>query len=389
MPAMKRHKTPYPGVTFVVGTNPATGKSEKIFYVRYRRDGKMVEEKAGRQHKDDMTAAKAAQLRARRMQGDESSNKEKREAAQAEKEKPTISRLWELYKVNKPNLKGLTSDENRFQNHINPAFGKKQPAEIVTLDVDRLRLSLLKTHQPATVKNVLELLRRIINFGVKRGHCPPLDPSRLHFDMPKLDNERTEQLTPDQLTALLKAMDEDPHITAANMMRMALYTGMRRGELFRLQWKDVDFERGFIFIKESKGGKAAHIPMPGPARELLQSIPQTDSPYVFPGRNGKQRVCIKTPLARIRDNAGLPKDFRPMHGLRHAWASMLASSGKVDLYTLQKLLTHKSPLMTQRYAHLADEAMQRAANVTSDIFRQEPEQEAEAKKVVNIKGKGK
>jgi integrase len=46
---------------------------------------------------------------------------------------------------------------------------------------------------------------------------------------------------------------------------------------------------------------------------------------------------------------------------------MLASSGRVDLYTLQKLLTHKSPLMTQRYAHLRDEALMQASNVITDL----------------------
>lgn len=370
MPRQERVRTKYPGVFYIEGTDPATGKRERLFYIRYRQHGKMIEEKAGRQHMDDMTAAKAAQLRAKRMSGDEVSNQKRRDEMKAEKEKPTISRLWELYKENKPDLKGLTTDQNRFKKHIAPVLGRKLPSEIVTLDVDRMRLRLLKSHKAATVRNILELLRRIINFGVKRGHCPPLDPSRLHFDMPKLDNERTEQLTPDQLAALLQAMDEDQNQPAANMMRMALYTGMRRGELFRLQWQDVDFERGFIHIREPKGGKAAYIPMPEPARELLESIPRLNSPFVFPGRDGKQRVCMKYPLARIRDRAGLPKEFRPMHGLRHAWASMLASSGKVDLYTLQKLLTHKSPLMTQRYAHLADEAMQRAANVATDIFSQ-------------------
>jgi integrase len=55
--------------------------------------------------------------------------------------------------------------------------------------------------------------------------------------------------------------------------------------------------------------------------------------------------------------------------LRHTFASWLASSGEVDLYTPQKLLTHGSAQMTQRYAHLADEAPQRAAAVAGDIFQ--------------------
>ncbi len=75
-------------------------------------------------------------------------------------------------------------------------------------------------------------------------------------------------------------------------------------------------------------------------------------------------------VAKIRDNAGLPSDFRPLHGLRHVYATMLASSGKVDMYTLQKLLTHKTPQMTQRYAHLRDEALKRAANLAGDLLKE-------------------
>ena len=66
----------------------------------------------------------------------------------------------------------------------------------------------------------------------------------------------------------------------------------------------------------------------------------------------------------------LPKDFRPLHGLRHVYASMLASSGQVDMYTLQKLLTHKDPKMTQRYAHLRDDALKRASNLAGNLIKE-------------------
>jgi integrase len=98
--------------------------------------------------------------------------------------------------------------------------------------------------------------------------------------------------------------------------------------------------------------------------------PRTGSPYVFPGRGGNQRTDINKQVTRIKEAAGLPKDFRALHGLRHVYASMLASSGQVDLYTLQKLLTHKSAAMTQRYAHLRDEAMQRAAALAGDLIHE-------------------
>jgi integrase len=119
---------------------------------------------------------------------------------------------------------------------------------------------------------------------------------------------------------------------------------------------------------ESKGGPSQKIPLNDQARQLLSSHSKTKSPYVFPGRGGKQRISAQAGVNKIKKAAGLPKDFRPLHGLRHTYASMLASSGKVDMYTLQRLLTHKSPIMTQRYAHLRDEALKRASGLAGDII---------------------
>lgn len=371
MPRQNRVSTKYPGVFFVDGTHHS-GKPERIYYIRYRRDGKLVEERAGRQFQDKMTEAKASKLRALRIDGDQKNNREQREEAQAaleaERGRWTIDRLWEEYKVQRPDLKGIISDDNRFKVHLKKTFGKKVPAEIITLDVDRLRLSLLKKRKPQTVKNVLELLRRIINFGVKKGLCPDIDRAKLNIEFPRVDNERTEDLNPTQLSALIQSMDEDPNQQVAAMMKMALFTGMRRGELFKLQWGHIDFERGFIGIVDPKGKVSQKIPLNNAARVLLEEHEHTGSEYVFPGRGGGQRKDCKAPANRIKNRAGLPADFRPFHGLRHVYASMLASSGEVDMYTLQKLLTHKSAAMTQRYAHLRDDALHKASAVAGDMF---------------------
>jgi integrase len=190
------------------------------------------------------------------------------------------------------------------------------------------------------------------------------------IEMPKVDNVKTEDLTPEQLKKLLEEIDKDPHIHAGAMMKMALYTGVRRGELFRLKWSHIDYERGFINIIDPKGGQDQKVPLNDASKSLLESIAKSKSPYVFPGRNGGQRTNIRHQVNRIKVNAGLPKDFRPLHGLRHVYASMLASSGKVDMYTLQKLLTHKDPTMTQRYAHLRDEALKKAAGLAGSIIEQ-------------------
>jgi integrase len=173
---------------------------------------------------------------------------------------------------------------------------------------------------------------------------------------------------------------------AANFMKMVLFTGMRRGELFRLQWQDIDFQNGFIHIREPKGGQDQKIPLNSAARALLSDHPQIENTlYVFPGRGGEERTDIKKQVNRVKETAGLPKEFRALHGLRHVYASMLASSGEVDLYTLQKLLTHKSPAMTQRYAHLRDDAMKKAANVAGDIINQAASNKPKNVKIVGLK----
>lgn len=187
--------------------------------------------------------------------------------------------------------------------------------------------------------------------------------------MPRVDNETTEDLDADELARLVQAIEDEPNIQAANFMRLALFTGMRRGELFKLEWKDVDFERGFIHSHHPKGGKSQKIPLNDAARGVLEGHPHVDgTPYVFPGQGGKQRVTIQVASNRIKARAGRPADFRPLHGLRHLFASTLASSGKVDMLTLQKLLTHKSPQMTKRYSHLRDDALKQASEVTGNLL---------------------
>jgi integrase len=365
MPKQQRFKTKYPGVYFIEGTS-ADGRPERIYYIVYRKQGKLIEEKAGRQFKNDMTPARAARIRTQRIEGDEPTNQEQREAARQTQKARTLDRLWDEYQVSK-SLKGISQDRSRFERYLRPLWGDKEPHEITALEIDRLRLRVLKGKSPQTVKLTLSLLRRIVNFGVKRQLCNPLS---FHLEMPKVNNLKTEDLTAEQLARLLEAIEQDANVQAANFMKLALFTGMRRGELFRLQWQDLDFERGFIHIRYPKGGQDQKIPLNEPARALLLSHPRTDSPFVFPGRDGGRRVDINKQVNRIKKVAGLPKDFRALHGLRHVYASMLASSGQVDLYTLQKLLTHKSSAMTMRYAHLRDEALRRASDLAGDLLGQ-------------------
>jgi integrase len=150
--------------------------------------------------------------------------------------------------------------------------------------VKRVENRLLKTKAPQTVKHVLKLLRVLCNFGQDNGLCPGLS---FKIKMPTVNNLKTENLSPEQLKQLLKAIDNDTHPQAGPMMLLALFSGMRRNEMFRLQWSDIDFDRGFIHIRDPKGGVDQTIPLNDAARELLSNHAKVEgSTFVFPGRGG-------------------------------------------------------------------------------------------------------
>ena len=366
MPKQKRIKTSYPGVYYIIG-HGARGE-ERIYYISYRRSGKKIEEKAGRQFQDDMTPARAAGIRAKRIEGAEPSNVtrrgEEKIAKEAEAGKWSIDRLWGLYQKNLEGLKSQAADKSRFTSYLQPFFGTKEPHEIVPLDIDRLRRKALSGKSDQTVKHVLALLRRIVRYGIRKRLSQGLT---FTLEMPKVDNEVVEMLTKQELSRLLKVLQKSDDIQISHLMLLALLTGMRKGELLRLCWGDVDLENGFVTIRAPKGGRTARIPINNAARRILKDHPRI-ADQVFCNHKREPFRDIRKRVDVIRKAAGLPKGFRPLHGLRHVYASVLASSGQVDLYTLQRLLTHKSQQMTARYSHIRDAALRKASEVAASIF---------------------
>jgi integrase len=189
--------------------------------------------------------------------------------------------------------------------------------------------------------------------------------------LPKLNNEVTECLTREEINRLLNVLDNWRNEGVALLIKFALYTGLRRGELFKIRWSDTDLKNGWIKIKDPKGGKDTTLPISDQALQIIIAAnelkPFPECQFVFPNRYGKRRTTIGNTWKRIKKAACIPSDFR-FHGLRHTFASYLASSGKVSQYTLQKLLTHKTPQMTQRYAHLFDQTLRDGVNSFSDVI---------------------
>jgi integrase len=133
-----------------------------------------------------------------------------------------------------------------------------------------------------------------------------------------------------------------------------------------LRWRDVDFERGYLNLPDSKTGQKL-VTLGAPALKILSSLPQIEgNPYVIAGKGvGKPRRDIKRPWQRIIAHAGL--EGLRVHDLRHSFASVGAASG-MGLFIVGKLLGHASPSTTQRYAHLGDDPLRDAAESISQAI---------------------
>ena len=290
----------------------------------------------------------------------------------------------------KEQKKDWRHDEGRWNLHVKPVLDNKKMDQVTPMDVTNLisnmkkyRVGFVKgdgkaDHEifevsgvpaPATKKHVLVLIKRVYNWAIKHELYHGQNPAS-KVEAPKVNNQITENLTSEELDRLLGVLDNWGNRLGALVVKFALYTGFRLDEVIGLEWKDVDMDRRFVSLRDPKGNPVT-LPVCNEALDILIEAekikPVHDCAWVFPNNKGQRRVSFGKIWSRIRKASKIPKGFR-FHGLRHNFASHLASSGEVDLYTLQKLLNHQTPEMTQRYAHLLDEALMRGANVADKVF---------------------
>ncbi len=126
-----RIRTNYPGVYYRESARIGRSGTEKVYYIVFKKDGKTIEEKVGRQYADDITPARAARIRGDRVEGRRQSRKEIKTAQEAKNHRVTVNKIWEIYKQGNPQLKGLIQDECRYDNYIKPNFGNKEPRDIL------------------------------------------------------------------------------------------------------------------------------------------------------------------------------------------------------------------------------------------------------------------
>jgi integrase len=240
---------------------------------------------------------------------------------------------------------------------ILPALGKRKVVDIKRHDVAKLHHEYRAT--PYQANRVLAVLSTMFNLAEQWGLRPDgSNPCRRIERFAERHRER--MLSPAELARLgdaLAAYKGSPYAAAA--VKLLVFTGARRGEILSLQWSWIDFDRGEARLPDSKtGAKTLHLPPP--ALAVLAELPRLDgNPHVIIGRKaGVAMMNLQKSWRSIREAAGLA-DVR-LHDLRHAFASVAASSG-MGLPIIGKMLGHTQAATTHRYAHLASDPVKAAA----------------------------
>jgi len=247
-------------------------------------------------------------------------------------------------------------------NHLKEFFKSKNLSEITPDLIEKYRLKRRADGvSPSTINRELACLKTCFSKAVeweKAERNPAAKIKKFHEP-----NAKERILTVEEMKRLLDAAS--PEIRP--VLIIALNTGMRRGEILSLRWRDVDFVKGFILIEDSKSGRSRKVPMNGLVFETLRTM-NRDREFVFENPETKTNVKdVKTAFKGACRRAEI-KGVR-FHDLRHTTASRMIEAG-VDLVTVSKVLGHTTIQMTMRYCHPTPENMKNAVDKLSEVFKE-------------------
>lgn len=270
---------------------------------------------------------------------------------------------------------------------IMAALGDRPAREVTTREIEHLLRTIAATGAaPRTVNKARQLTCAIFNYGTRPStYALAANPAK-HADRRREPDAATLAFySPEQVEALAKALatgaHRDPSRPAigaqeqgararddaqdAELVRVAAYAGLRRGELVALRWRDVDFAGQKLIVRRSLSGetevrstksrKAREVPLPDQAAAALQRLRLRGEfvgpdDYVFANRLGRRLdpSALRRRYERARDAAGL--DPLRFHDLRHTYGSLLVAGG-IDLPSVKAAMGHSRISTTERYLH--------------------------------------
>jgi integrase len=294
---------------------------------------------------------------------------------EAERQAPTVADLIDRFEAEHlPSRRASTQDAYRrlLRLHVRPFFGTHvKVADVRFEDVDRLHRKVTQSG-PYIANRVAAVLSKMFSMSI-RWHMRADNPAK----GVERNNElrRQNYLKGDELVRLIRALAAHPNRQTADVIRLLLLTGARRGEVLGMRWADVDLKAGTWSkpASSTKQAKPHEVPLSAPALQLLTELQEQQTAnrkplgtFVFPGGGDSGHiVAIKKgwrSICQAADISGLR-----IHDLRHSYASQLVSSG-ASLPLIGALLGHSNPTTTARYAHLHADPLRKATETVGAII---------------------
>lgn len=222
---------------------------------------------------------------------------------------------------------------------------KKNEEIIAEDDTDAIR------QRRASANKVLTLLKATLNYAWREGHIKKDDEWRRVKPFHNVDAPKIRYLTEEETTRLINVCKP----AFRDLVRGALYTGGRYGELIKLRCGDVDLDAGTVFFSETKNGKSRYVYLNDEGQHFFESlvVGRDKGDYAFKRNDGMhwKKSHQSRPILEASKQARIypPISF---HVLRHSYASFLARKG-VPLQVIAEALGHSDTRVTSRhYAHL-------------------------------------
>jgi len=385
-------KTNFEGVRYYEHRSRKHGiLPDRYFAIRYQIEGKRREEGLGwasRGWTAEKAAVELAKLKNAARIGEgpirlsEKREIEKEKRDKQEREAVTFGDYFNriYYPSAETSKKSYHKEKQHYDTWIGPVLGSIPLKDIKPIAIERLKKKMLDAGRSwRTVEYVLATVRQVWNSAKRAGLVTAETPTK-GVKIHRTDNRRLRFLTHAEADALLEALkkrDFDVYCMAL----ISLHAGLRASEIFRLKWGDIDIERGRITIRDAKAGSRTAF-MTATLKDLFSKLKRLrSSELVFRGPiSGEQFTEIPRTFFQAVDDCKLNegvidrRDKVVFHTLRHTYASWLAESG-VSLIAIKELMGHKTLVMVQRYAHLGNDALERAVGKMEAIMNRAGKEE--------------
>ncbi len=287
----------------------------------------------------------------------------------------TFDELMLAYLADTQAIKRSAERDRYSAKQLYPMFTRRTLDSLTPGDIRQyIRQRTEEKIQPATINKELRLLSSALNYAAREWGWSVNNPVSGRT-LPEPEG-RVRWINAAEAEKLIEAARAEPKAAAylPDFIRLALHTGMRRGEMLNLEWERVDFSANLIHLAgiNTKSGKRRSIPLNATARTALISRAAfrasncPASPWVFCTKTGARIASIRRSFATACRRAGID-DFNP-HDMRHTCAAHLVNAG-VALVEVRDLLGHSSIVMTERYAHLSPENIRTAVAVLDAASR--------------------